>query len=217
MADLSYLYGRSKYARPQAILWSDNPGRLELVGEDQYTYVPNGYEINSTPPESATDAELNQFLILSDHNRSAIDIKYDRIENRQRTVNGTMRSRFIADKLSLNFSWNLLPSKSYSSTANYDPITGKSSLYNSQSEFTADGGAGGNDILDWYDSHQGPFWVFLSYDKIDSTQSDAVKFQNFPNYNQVLEMYISDFSYTIEKRSGTLYDMWNISVSLEEV
>jgi hypothetical protein len=36
-------------------------------------------------------------------------------------------------------------------------------------------------------------------------------------YNQVIEMYISDFSYTVNKRGGTNFDFWDISVSLEEV
>ena len=29
-------------------------------------------------------------------------------------------------------------------------------------------------------------------------------------------MFISNFDYTIEKRGGNTYDMWNVSITLEE-
>jgi hypothetical protein len=33
----------------------------------------------------------------------------------------------------------------------------------------------------------------------------------------VLEVFVSDFSYNVVKRGGTNHDLWDISISLEEV
>ena len=49
MATSAYLEGRARYKRPQAILWSDNPGTL-VNG----LYVPNGYEVQGNF-DDATD------------------------------------------------------------------------------------------------------------------------------------------------------------------
>ena len=288
-----YLSGRQKYQRPQALLFSDNPGipvnPLDLsLG---YYPVPNNYEIGS-------DALSNQeFIILSDDNRSPVDISTQRIEKRERMINGRMRSYHVADKINVNLSWDMLPSRAYSSLADFNagqtfivtaqsvsdgnttitvgthnfvigdkislvhvdvtsldeegmdvtitnvPIIGvtstqikfatiipaivitnnttyveislpigSSSLPKSE-EYTTDGGAGGVELLDWYETHTGPFYVFLAYDKYNNFSSD--KYSQLTSYNQVVEMYISNFSYTIEKRG--IYDYWNVSISLEEV
>lgn len=105
MADQQYMSGRQKYQRPQALLFSENPGQL-VNG----SYVPEGYEINSGIIGIDTP---NSFLILSDHSRGPITVKPTRIEQRQRTVNGHMRSYHVADKLTISTSWNLLPSRSF--------------------------------------------------------------------------------------------------------
>ena len=42
MATLNYLAGRKKYSRPQALLFSNNPGTL-LSGTNGPTHVPSGY------------------------------------------------------------------------------------------------------------------------------------------------------------------------------
>lgn len=220
MATNAYLVGRSKYSRPQAMLWSENPGRVVTEGSgstEQRVYVPNGYEVGTALPETATPDEIDQFIVLSDHNRSSIDISYERIENRQRTVNGTMRSRYITDKIKISVSWDMLPSRAFSGDPYFDVDSGGSILSGNDFVFTADGGAGGNDILNWYNLHSGPFWVFLAYDKISGVNPESTKYQNLDQYTQVVHMYISNFNYSVQKRSGTLYDMWNISVDLEEV
>ena len=97
MATSSYLTGRKRYQRPQGVLWSNNPGTL--TGG---LYVPNGYEVGADTEE--TDPTLlNQFIILSDHNRSELSFTPQRIEQRQRTINGRMRSYHIADKMQISF------------------------------------------------------------------------------------------------------------------
>lgn len=213
MATEAYMLGRKKYQRPQAMMWSENSGTL-VDG----LYVPNGLEINSDPGLETDPNVLNQFLILSDDNRSPLEFSFERIENRKRMVNGRMRSYHIADKLNISTSWEMLPSRSYALRPDYSSETGKSPYYNDRSlEYTTDGGAGGVDILKWYEAHKGPFWVFLAYDKYSVFGENNSAYAHLPQYNQLVEMYISDFSYSVVKRGGSTYDFWNISVSLEEV
>lgn len=231
MATSAYMAGRKKYGRPQAMLWSDNPGTIK----DGF-YVPLGNEIGS---DGLTD-EPGSFIILSDDNRSAIDFKPTRIETRERMINGRMRSHHIADKLTISTSWEMLPSRShfldpvFQSTAEYSSAIGKSIYdvkylatdpkvsnpqYNKTGIYTTDGGAGGVDILDWYEKTPRSFWVFLSYDKHTNfkERGDETPYDNLGKYSQVVEVFFSDFSYTVEKRGGTNYDFWNIQIALEEV
>jgi len=199
----SYLDGAT---RPQALLFSNNSGTL-----DSGSYVPTGTE--------GTD-----FIILTDGNRSEISMSQQRIETRQRMVNGNMRSYWTADKLNLSTSWNRIPSRAFSEDVDFNQTTGQvSDDPNTYSMYTVDGGAGGVDLLRWYEDHSGPFYVFLGYDKFDI--NGTKNFNKMSVYNQVLKMYISSFDYSIEKRGGTWssggtatgFDFWNINISLEEV
>lgn len=229
MTTKDYLDGRRKYQRPQAMLWSENPGTL-VDG----VYVPNGYEINTDLEVVPNDAFYNQFIILSDDNRDAIDFSIDRLERRERTINGRMRSYHIADKLIISTSWNMLPSRAFALDPNFNEETGLPNVDTPErqpgtdesfkiipnitipsEQYTTDGGAGGVDILNWYENHKGPFWVFLAYDKYNNFASN--KYAHLQEYNQILEMYITDFNYSVVKRGGSNYDFWNISVTLEEV
>lgn len=213
MATEAYMLGRKKYQRPQAMLWSENSGTL-VNG----LYVPNGLEINSNPGVGADEITLDQFLILSDDNRGQIEFKPTRIENRKRMVNGRMRSYHIADKLTISTSWDMLPSRSYALRPDFSQATGKSEYANSHTmEYTTDGGAGGVDLLRWYENHKGSFWVYLAYDKYSVFGDDDSAYAHLPQYNQLIEMFISEFSYSVVKRGGSNYDFWNISVTLEEV
>ena len=211
MATAAYLTGRRRYQRPQALLWSKNAGTL-VDG----VYLPTGLEIGAEPPAGTDEALLNQFLILSDHNREEIQFNPTRIEQRQRTINGRMRSYHIADKLTINLSWNNLPSRSYYQDPSFN-VSGASPYKNSNGEFTSDGGAGGVEILDWYENHTGPFWIYLAYDKYSNFGKDDAAFGHLAQYNQIIEVYFADFSYTVTKRGGSNHDLWNISVTLEEV
>lgn len=209
----AYMLGRKKYQRPQAIMWSENSGTLS-----NGLYVPNGFEVGSDPGLETDETLFNQFLILSDDNRGPIDFKPTRIENRKRMVNGRMRSYHIADKLTISTSWDMLPSRSYYLRPDFVQSTGKSEYANNRSqEFTTDGGAGGVDLVKWYENHKGSFWVYLAYDKYSVFGEDDQAYSHLPHYNQLIEMFISDFSYTVVKRGGTTHDFWNISVTLEEV
>ena len=213
MTTSTYMVGRKKYSRPQAMLWADNSGTL-VDG----LYVPNGYEVGGDTGAETDTSLFNQFLILSDNNRSPIDFNPTRIERRERMINGRMRSYHIADKLTINTSWEFLPSRSYFTVPDFNPTTGISPhAGNYDTEYTTDGGAGGVEILDWYENHQGPFWVYLAYDKYSNFGKDESAYGHLAQYNQIIEMYFADFNYSVVKRGGSNHDFWNISVTLEEV
>jgi hypothetical protein len=213
MTSEAYMSGRRRYQRPQGMLWSNNPGTLQ----DGF-YFPQGYEINA----DYSGALENEFLILSDNNRSPIDFSFERIETRKRMINGRMRSYHVADKLKITVSWDMLPSRSYALDPNFEINNengriGKSQLANTTLEYTTDGGAGGVELLDWYESHTGPFWIFLAYDKYSNFPDGEGKYGHLNKYNEVMEMYFADFSYSVVKRGGSNFDFWNVSLTLEEV
>jgi hypothetical protein len=255
MATNAYMTNRKKYGRPQAMLWANNPGTAQGG-----LYIPSGFEVGQTRPVDALEEDLvNEFLVLSDDNRSSLQFNSLRIEKRERMINGRMRSYHVADKLELSTSWTMLPSRSFSSFPGFNesgradslvksvdhddnlatpdkllvreidhdnnPLTPKKiveqysgSPYYKDQQFTSDGGAGGLEILDWYSSYKGSFYVYLAYDKYtDFADDDPNKYSRLSQYNEILEMYISNFTYSVEKRGSSNHDLWNISVSLEEV
>ena len=211
MATSAYLTGRRRYTRPQGILWANNAGTLS-----NGLYVPNGIEVGASTAETDPDL-LDQFIILSDHNRGDMQFNNQRIEQRQRTINGRMRSYHIADKLTMSVSWNMLPSRGYSGLPNFNESSGVSPSEGSKTEYTADGGAGGVELLDWYETHQGPFFMYLAYDKYTNLEGQAYEYTGLNRYNQIIEVYFADFNYSVVKRGATNHDLWNISVTLEEV
>lgn len=200
MANATYLSGRRRYALPQAMLWSENSGTMI----DGY-YYPDGYEIGSDLT-GIPNNEQNTFLILSDHNRGELSFTQERIQQRQRMINGNMRAYNIADKLNISTFWQMLPSRAYKTNPSFDE-NGVTELVRTTDEFTVDGGAGGLEILNWYDNHSGPFWVYLAYDKGD----------NNTKYSQIIQMYFKDFNYSVVKRGSSTHDFWNINLTLEEV
>lgn len=197
MTTSTYLAGRNKYGRPQAMLFSDNPGTI-----DNGFYVPQGNE-------------FEDFIIVSDHNREPIKFTNNRIEEKVRTINGRMRSYHIADKLSISTSWKNLPSRAASTELIIDQESGQTLIGPNDLAYTADGGAGGVDLLNWYENHQGSFWVFLAYDKLTNFESD--KYNKLTQYNEIIEVFFDDFQYDIINRGRATHDFWDISLSLEEV
>jgi hypothetical protein len=195
MVSSAYLNARKKWARPQAVIFSNNSGGI----------------LDGVPQISGTERE--DFIILSDHNRGDISFKTNRLENRKRMVNGHMRSYHIADKMGVSFSYNLLPSRSFDGDPGFNSNGIATDL--SLTEYTADGGAGGAELLDWYSSNPGSFYMFLSYDKPQNFSVGI--YENLDKYSDVLEVFVSDFSYNVIKRGGTNHDLWDISISLEEV
>lgn len=208
MATANYMVGRKKYTRPQAVAWSNNPGTL-VDG----IYIPSGQEVGAD--SSLTLGGTNEFLILSDHNRSELSFAPNRIEQKQRMINGNMRSYHIADKNTISWNWTNLPSRAFSDPADFDSA-GSSALENTSSSYTVDGGAGAVELLDWYETHKGPFWMFLAYDKYNNFGKTAEDMDHLVEYNQIIEVYFTNFTYDVVKRGRTNHDFWNVSVTLEE-
>jgi hypothetical protein len=219
MATEEYLVNRKKYSRPQAIMFANNPG-----------YISNGKRI----PEGT---ELEDFIILSDDNREPISFAIERLEAKERTINGRMRSYHIADKVTVSTSWAMLPSRAFAVAPAFKddipnpgsvtnlvtetvlngttrPVKSFGSAYYEDQQYTSDGGAGGVDLLDWYETYSGSFWVYLSYDKYTNLNNER---NRLAEYSEVIEVFFSGFDYSVEKRGGSNYDFWNINLSLEEV
>jgi hypothetical protein len=215
MATNAYMTNRKRSAgsRPQGMLWANNPGIL-----DGGLYVPKGLEVGQATPADATEEDLlNEFMILSDDNRSPLQFNSVRIEKKERMINGRMRSYHVADKIDLSTSWNRLPSRSFASSPDFDEVGNPNDLALVGEQYTTDGGAGGVDILNWYNSYKGSFFVYLAYDKYtEFSEEDPNRYSKLGQYNEILEMYISSFTYSVEKRGKSNYDFWNISLSLEE-
>lgn len=196
MATSAFISGRKQYTRPQAMLFSDNPGTIQ-----NGLYVPDG-------------VEFENFIVLSDHNRGPISFKQDRIENKVRTINGRMRSYHIADKIKISTDWTNLPSRSASSRLVIDQESGQTFIGANDLSYVVDNGAGAVDLLDWYENHQGSFWVFLAYDKFTNFNLD---YNKLGQYNEIVEVFFEDFSYDVSKRGQSTHDFWDVSLSLEEV
>jgi hypothetical protein len=211
MTTAAYMSGRQKYARPQGMLFANNPGKI-VDGKT----IPDG-------------EEFEDFIILSDDNRGPIDFANIRIEQRERMVNGRMRSYHIADKITITTAWTNLPSRSYFSFPDFnnegisaiDENSGIRVLQNGnwitipKQFFTSDGGAGGVELLNWYENNQGSFWVYLAYDKYNNFSTD--QYERFAEYNEVVEVFFEDFEHSVTKRGAATHDYWDVSLSLEEV
>ena len=79
---------------------------------------------------------------ISDHNRGALQISVNRIEEPIRMANGTRRTYIIADKRTFSTDWTDLPQSA---------------------AFTVDGYWGKNEIENWYNTQTAPFTLKLYY------------------------------------------------------
>ena len=164
----NYSSERSAWGRPQLMVWSKEAG---VVGQPDGIANSSGDLVGNTYP---LGIEGQDFIITSDHNRSSLSVDQLRLENRMRMVGGNMRSYYTGQKVTLNCSWNLLPSRAYQRNVNLNAKNKidsfgniKKEIYQEEptsfpfsqapydayppnSEYTADGGAGGADLLQWY-------------------------------------------------------------------
>jgi hypothetical protein len=162
---------------------------------------PSLIVLTETEPQLGTGGDAGKwdlgtnFLYLTDNNRAELSVSFERIEYKQRMINGTMRSYHVADKKNFSTSWENLPSRKTEVTE-YD--------VNSRNKF-----AGGQEMLKWYEDHTGSFWMLLVYDvgtQGGTTATDVEK----------TNVFFESFSYNVVKRSKDL-DLWNIDLSLVEV
>ena len=139
---------------------------------------------------------FNTTLKISEHNRQPVSISKNRIEKQLRMSNGTLRKFYVADKESINVSWNNLPSFS---------------------TYTVDGGYGALDIKSFYDG---------TASKASGALSGRSSFDVTISYGgttKTMEMMFSSFSLEINGRNvkqatgDTPQEFWNVSLTLEEV
>jgi hypothetical protein len=137
------------------------------------------------------------YLYLTDDNRSDVSINVDRIEYKKRMINGRMRSYHITDKKTFSISWNDIPSRS-SGVSEVEIGGGSAAQW-----------AGGREMIEWHKDHPGSFYMMLIY---DNTDTNTVLSYKAEYYN----VFFEDVSFNVKKR-GTLYDLWDVTISLVEV
>ena len=135
-----------------------------------------------------------KFRRVTEHNRSPLSINVNRIETGQRMANGTMRKYFVADKLSISVSWEMIPS------------------FRNE---TVDGAWGAEDLKNFYESTAGhdAFRIKLnptvfSTDLVE--QSDGALADDY-----TYTVMFSSCDFTIIKRG--LQPFWSVNLSLEQV
>lgn len=127
---------------------------------------------------------------ITDHNRAPLSETIERLENKQRMVDGTLRRYVVGKKRSWSCSWANLPSTN-------SKVSGLT---------TADGGWAGEDMENFHNRTDGPFQI--QFRRGDGTVVPAA------NEPPILVM-ISDYSKEVVKRG--LVDLWNLDFTLEEV
>lgn len=215
------LYGYN-FSRPQAMIWSNKK------------FIENGTINGFEPPEDLNEATMDA-IILPDHGRGELSLDINRIESRARMINGTSRSYWTSDKATLSTSWDNLPSRISEWGRAFDenghqypngPSYSNNNIKIPRHEmFLADNAADAMQIIKWYKLHQQPFYVYLSYDDAEfptdfeeegiTNMAEYVASKLKNRYVKEIKMYFSSFSSKLLKRGK--YDLWNISVGLEEV
>jgi len=133
---------------------------------------------------------------ISDHNRAPLDVSYERFGTDNRMVNATMRRHSVGKKRTFTASWDMFPSKE---TPSYGGKTGLG---------TVDGGWGGEQIENFYQTVDGRFYMKLrkGIDEAKAIEDGSL---------EVVEVMITDFSKSIIKRG--IVDFWQLDITLEEV
>lgn len=127
---------------------------------------------------------------VTDHNRSALSVSYERIEETLRTQNGTLRKYHRADKRSLSCSWTNVPEND---------------------THTVDSGMGVEELEAFYLATPGVFTVTITYDmELAGNQASLVP------VTDTLQMVFDSFSKTLESRQGDV-NLYNMRLSLQEV
>ena len=167
----------------------------------------SGTTVNFTPAAtsqiSGTLTFSTTWYRLTDHNRSEIDISPILIEKEQRMANGTLRKFVVSKKDVISTSWEFLPTSS----------TAKSPI--------VDGNYGGSWLSSFYNANVGnPIFVQVVASKHTDPSLGQIPnnstFVSSTTGTKVYEVFISDFSRTIRKRtSGT--DFVDINIEFTEI
>ena len=143
---------------------------------------------------SLSNANSLRFRRLTEHNRAPLSLSTERIESSQRMANGTLRKYFIADKLNLSVSWEMIPS------------------FRNE---TVDGAWGAEDIKNFYESSagRGPFRIKINPTVFSTSlveQSDGALADDY-----TYTMAFTSCDFTVIKRG--LQPFWSVNISLEQV
>ena len=180
------------------------------VALQSYWIRPSMIIFAETEPSSASNGLYwnlgTNYLYLSDDNRDAVSVNYERIEFKDRMINGTMRSYHIADKRKFSTSWNDFPSRKYAAT--------NSVLKGLDPNITSDGFGAGQDILNWYNNHKKDFWMVMVYDAPIQAVSSAT-ISPLQGWAEKVHVFFDDFNFSVKKR-GPHHDLWDVDISLVE-
>ena len=128
------------------------------------------------------------WMKVSDHNRSPLTVDVERIENKQRMVDGTLRRHVVAKKRTWSTSWDKLPSRA------------SALLVNRQ-------------VGEWMETfHNDTDGSFLMRLRDGGDQNKATTDASI----EEVRVMIIDFSKEVTKRGPTT-DLWSLSITLEEV
>ena len=135
-----------------------------------------------------------RFRRLTEHNRQPLSLNTERIESVQRMANGTLRKYFIADKLTLSVSWEMIPS------------------FRNE---TVDGAWGAEDIKNFYESTagRGTFRVKINPTVFSPSLVEESDGALADDYTYTMAFTSCDF--TVLKRG--LQTFWSVNISLEQV
>lgn len=140
--------------------------------------------------DTGTDAATPTWTKLSEHNRQPVSLDTNRIERSERMANGTMRKIFIADKYTIQVSWNMLPSLN---------------------TMTVDGGYGAEQIRSFYKGKGiGSFKLKISYNGVSAR--DEIITVMFSACNFTLNK-----RNVKENVSDAAQEFWDVSLTLEQV
>ena len=130
---------------------------------------------------------------MSEHNRAPLSFNIERIEQMQRMADGTARKYFIADKISLSASWEMLPS------------------FRNE---TVDGAWGAEDLKNFYESPAGRGFFNI---KLNPTVfSPSLIFETGGELvdDYTYNVMFSSCDFTVVKRG--LQPFWSVNISLEQ-
>ncbi len=139
---------------------------------------------------------------VTDHGRQPLTMVTERIGTDKRMVDGTLRRQHISNKRTWTVNWENLPSR--------NDVTNAME--------TVDGGMSGTDIETFYQSNSGSFRMVLrrgsAIDIVSPNPAEsALPYENTNFY--VVRVMITEFTKDVVKRGKI--DLWNVSVTLEEV
>lgn len=141
-------------------------------------------------------------VMVTDHGRAPLNMKYERIGTDKRMAIGTLRRQFIGLRRSWDVSWENLPSTN-SVVAGFK---------------TVDGGMAGEDIEAFYNATPGAFRLTLRRGSAIALTTPVVDDVDLPYENSdfyIVRVMLTDLTKDVVKRG--IVDIWNMTLTLEEV